>query len=301
MEVQVPQSIKLSSWIDTERFLNKHTGGFLQLPQRRKEHQCVQMVISTQLPKRNSVAYYHKPLTLEVSCAYKKFPASVLESGGFPASLDEMLTLKNKSQEIESYLNGHSIYLVGMMGSGKSTVGRILSDVLGYSFLDCDVMIEQAAGGISVADIFKLHGEGYFRDNETEVLRKLSSMQRLVVSTGGGAVVRPINWKHMRRGISVWLDVPLEALARRISAVGTASRPLLHQESGDAYSKTYTRLSTLMEERRDAYANAKARVSLECVARKLGYCDVSNITPAAIATEALDQIERLLKKDGIAN
>ncbi|GMP26322.1 hypothetical protein CsSME_00002804 [Camellia sinensis var. sinensis] len=95
-------------------------------------------------------------------------------------------------------------------------------------------------------------------------------MQRLVVSTGGGAVIRPINWyktghsnkildnwilslllsclggvicfififrKHMQKGISVWLDVPLEALARRIAAVGTGSRPLLHQEAGDAYSK----------------------------------------------------------------
>lgn len=91
-------------------------------------------------------------------------------------------------------------------------------------------------------------------------------MHRLVVSTGGGAVIRPINWyvsrcfiivivgyfsiftmlnvlfrfvtrKHMRSGISVWLDVPLECLARRISAVGTDSRPLLHGESGDAYSK----------------------------------------------------------------
>ncbi|XP_074324861.1 shikimate kinase, chloroplastic-like isoform X1 [Apium graveolens] len=188
---------------------------------------------------------------------------SVLESGTCPASFDEAIILKNKSEEIEPYLNGRCIYLVGMMGSGKTTVGKILSEVLGYSFLDSDRLIEQSVGETAVSDIFKLHGESFFRDNETEVLQKLSSMQRLVVSTGGGAVVRPINWRHMQKGISVWLDVPLEALARRIVAVGTGSRPLLHCESGDAYTKTYKRLCTLWEDRSEAYSNASARVSLE--------------------------------------
>ncbi|GMP26319.1 hypothetical protein CsSME_00002804 [Camellia sinensis var. sinensis] len=130
----------------------------------------------------------------------------------------------------------------------------------------------------------------------TEVLRKLTMMQRLVVSTGGGAVIRPINWKHMQKGISVWLDVPLEALARRIAAVGTGSRPLLHQEAGDAYSKAFMRLSTLLEERSEAYANANARVSLENIASKLGCIDVCNLTPTVIVIEALEQIESFLKK-----
>ncbi|KAA8546906.1 hypothetical protein F0562_003335 [Nyssa sinensis] len=206
------------------------------------------------------------------------------------------MTLKNKSEEIEPYLNGRCIFLVGMMGSGKTTVGRILSSALGYSFFDSDTLVEQATGVTSVAEIFNLHGEGFFRDNETEVLRKLSLMHRLVVSTGGGAVIRSINWKYMQKGISVWLDVPLEALARRIAAVGTKSRPLLHQESGDAYTKTVRRLSTLLEERSEAYANANARVSLENIAAKLGYRDVCNLTPAVIAIEALIQIESFLKK-----
>ncbi|KAM6587611.1 hypothetical protein CsatA_010216 [Cannabis sativa] len=71
----------------------------------------------------------------------------------------------------------------------------------------------------------------------TEVLRQLSLMRCVVVSTGRGAVVRNINWKYMQKGITVWLDVPLDALAQRISAVGTGSRPLLPNESGDIYSK----------------------------------------------------------------
>nr|GMD14527.1 shikimate kinase, chloroplastic [Ipomoea batatas] len=180
--------------------------------------------------------------------------ASILESENSLPSLDEVQVLKIY------------IYLSGMMGSGKTTVGRIIAEALGYSFFDCDTLIEQAVGGTSVAEIFKLHGEGFFRDNETEVLRKLSLMREVVVSTGGGAVVRSINWRYMHKGISVWLDVPVDALTRRISVVGTHSRPLLHNESaGDIYAKTLKRLSTLLDERKDAYANAKARVCLQSI------------------------------------
>ncbi|KAK4485970.1 hypothetical protein RD792_008624 [Penstemon davidsonii] len=169
-------------------------------------------------------------------------PASVLDSGSIPALFDEsqifkLMPLQNKSEEIIQCLNGRCIYLVGMMGSGKTIVGKVLSEALGYSFHDCDTLIEQVVGGTTVAEIFKLHGESFFRDNETEVLHKLSLMHRLVVSTDGGAVVRPTNWRHMQKGISVWLDVPVEALARRITAVGTGSRPLLHHDYGDPYSK----------------------------------------------------------------
>ncbi|KAL7230847.1 hypothetical protein ACSBR2_009183 [Camellia fascicularis] len=298
MEVKFAQSLQFSTWIDLEKMVMKPSGS-LQFSPRSREQKRFQILVSSHLqPTRTATttATSHKPVALKVSCSYKNLQGSVLQSGSFPASFDEALILKNKSEEIEPYLNGRCIYLVGMMGSGKTTIGRILSDVLGYSFFDCDAMIEQTVGGTSVAEIFKLYGESFFRDNETEVLRKLTMMQRLVVSTGGGAVIRPINWKHMQKGISVWLDVPLEALARRIAAVGTGSRPLLHQEAGDAYSKAFTRLSTLLEERSEAYANANARVSLENIASKLGYIDVCNLTPTVIAIEALEQIESFLKK-----
>ncbi|XP_060958477.1 shikimate kinase, chloroplastic-like [Cannabis sativa] len=94
-----------------------------------------------------------------------------------------------------------------MMGSGKTTVGKILSQALGYSFSDCDTLIEQEADGISVAEIFKLHGEGFFRDMETEVLRQLSLMRCVVVSTGGGAVVRNINSVCSRNLFSSFVSV----------------------------------------------------------------------------------------------
>ncbi|RRT67415.1 hypothetical protein B296_00039285 [Ensete ventricosum] len=91
--------------------------------------------------------------------------------------------------------------------------------------------------------------------------------------------------KYMKQGITVWLDVPLDALARRIAAVGTASRPLLHQEPGDPYSKAFAKLTALSEERGKAYANAVARVSLEDIATKKGHEDVSALTPTDIAFE----------------
>ncbi|MBA0742206.1 hypothetical protein Gogos_015287 [Gossypium gossypioides] len=223
--------------------------------------------------------------------------ASTMETGSIHAPYDEALMLKNKSLEVEPYLNGHTIYLVGLMGSGKTTVGKILSYVLGYSFCDSDTLIEQEVNGMSVAEIFKLHGESFFRKKE-----RLSSKKQLVVSTGGGAVVRDVNWDYMqKKGIVVWLDVPLEALAQRIAAVGTHSRPLLHYEDGDPYTKALKRLSYLLEQRGKNYAKANARVSLEEIAGKLGYRDVSDLTPTEIAIEALEQIEVYLKEeDGMA-
>ncbi|TVU16288.1 hypothetical protein EJB05_39842 [Eragrostis curvula] len=209
-------------------------------------------------------------------------------------SADEALILKQKAADVLPYLDGRCVYLVGMMGSGKTTVGKILAEVLGYSFFDSDKMVEKAVGMSSVAEIFQLRSEAFFRDNESEVLRDLSSMQRLVVATGGGAVVRPINWSYMKKGLTVWLDVPLDALARRIAAVGTASRPLLHQESGDPYAKAYAKLTAIFEQRMDSYANADARVSLEHIAIKQGHNDVTILTPSAIAIEALLKMENFL-------
>nr|AFK43283.1 unknown [Lotus japonicus] len=237
--------------------------------------------------------------SMEVACSYDNLPASTLESGSRRAPLDDELILENRSQEIQPYLNGRCIYLVGMMGSGKTTVGKIMSKVLGYEFCDSDALVEEEVGGNSVADIFNLYGESFFRDKETEALHKLSMMHRHIVSTGGGAVMRPINWKYMHKGISVWLDVPVEALAQRIAAVGTNSRPLLHYEAGDAYTRALMRLSALFEERGEAYANASARVSLEKIATKRGQRDVLDLSPTAIAIEALEQIDAFLKgEDG---
>ncbi|KAL6316856.1 hypothetical protein AAG906_022574 [Vitis piasezkii] len=199
-----------------------------------------------------------------------------VESGNFYACFDGNWLLKKKGQEVASNLNGRCIFLVGMMGSGKTTVGKILSEALGYSFVDSDTFVEKAVGGTSVSQIFNQCGEKFFRDYESEALRKLASIPKQVVATGGGAVVRPINWKYMKQGVSVFLDVPLDALARRIA---------------DAF----VGLFTLSKKRTEAYANADATVSLQHVAARLGLEDISDITPAAIAMEVLVQIENYLQ------
>ncbi|XP_073121950.1 shikimate kinase, chloroplastic [Henckelia pumila] len=293
MEAKVSQSLQLPARISSEKIARKSSNS-LQFLRRIGDPKSHLAPDSVNLPARKGRV--QGPIVLKVLCSTGNVPASILESGSLPTSFDESIILRNKSEGIEPYLNGRCIYLVGMMGSGKTTVGKVLSEGLGYSFCDCDTLIEQAAGGNTVAEIFKIYGESFFRDSETEALQKLSSMHQLVVSTGGGAVIRPINWRYMQKGISVWLDVPLDALARRITAVGTDSRPLLDQESGDPYSKTMSRLSTLFKERGEAYANADVCVSLENIVAKLGLTDVCNLTPNIIAIEALSQIETFLKK-----
>ncbi|XP_068637733.1 shikimate kinase 3, chloroplastic [Aristolochia californica] len=241
--------------------------------------------------KRSSRFSKSKDVTVEISSCYKNAAASAVESESSYASVDESSILKIKSQKVIPYLNGQCIYLVGMMGSGKTTVGKILSEALGYSFFDSDKLVEKAVGGTSVAQIFKDHSESFFRDNESKVLKELSSLHRLVVATGGGAVIRPVNWRYMKQGITVWLDVPLDALAKRIAAVGTDSRPLLHDDSGDPYTKAYMRLTALFEERGEAYTHADVRVCLQSMAARQGNGNASALTPTAIALEALNEIE----------
>ncbi|XP_028765966.1 shikimate kinase 1, chloroplastic [Neltuma alba] len=295
MDAKAAQRLQFFTLIHYEK-IGRKFGGSVKFSRAFKEPQKLQAFVlrpATARPSRNR----RRAAPLEVSCSYDNLPALTLDSGSLEAPPDEELMLQTKTQEIEPYLNGRCIYLVGMMGSGKTTVGKILSQVLSYSFFDSDALVEDELGGTSVAEIFKHYGEGFFRDKESEVLRKLSLMHRRVISTGGGAVVRPINWKYMHKGITVWLDVPLEALARRIAAVGTNSRPLLHYEAGDAYTRALMRLSTLFEERGEAYANANARVSLENIAAKLGCRDVADISPTTIAIEALEQIECFLRSE----
>lgn len=290
MEAAIAQRVQYPSWVDCRKFEGKPLGS-LRYSQRVKEEKRFRGLVALahlQPDRRND---QRRSVSSEVSCSDNNSSA-LLEAGSV-----QDLILKRKAEEVRPYLNGRSMYLVGMMGSGKTTVGKLMSKVLGYSFFDCDTLIEQAMNGTSVAEIFELHGESFFRGKETDALKKLSSMYQVVVSTGGGAVIRPINWKYMNKGVSIWLDVPLEALAHRIAAVGTDSRPLLHDDSGDAYTVAFKRLSTIWDERGEAYTNANARVSLENIAVKLGYKDVSELTPTEIAVEAFEQVQSFLEKE----
>ena len=149
-------------------------------------------------------------------------------------------------------LEGLNLYLVGMMGTGKSAVGRPLAAALGYRFLDADTSVERVAGR-SIPELFAEVGEPGFRDLETAVLGQIASWHSLVVATGGGVVTRPENWGHMQQGVVVWLDAAHELLLRRLAA-DNSPRPLL--QTADPESQ----LTSLLSQRQRLYAQADLHI-----------------------------------------
>jgi len=145
------------------------------------------------------------------------------------------------------------IVLVGMMGVGKSTVGRRLAQLLGLPFKDADEEIEEAAQ-MSVAEIFERFGEEYFRDGERRVIARLMEGGPLVLATGGGAFVQePTRSLILERGFAVWLDSDVATLVERVGRRDT--RPLLR--GGDPAEI----VSRLKAERESAYAHAPIKVT----------------------------------------
>ncbi|MCP9835532.1 MULTISPECIES: shikimate kinase [unclassified Cyanobium] len=173
-------------------------------------------------------------------------------------------------------LDGLNIYLVGMMGAGKSAVGRPLAEALGYRFIDADVTLAEAAGR-PIAEIFTRDGEAAFRALETTVLNGIASWHSLVVATGGGVVTRPENWGHMRQGVVVWLEAPEAELLRRLAADPTR-RPLLDAPDPAA------RLEALLRERRPLYAQADLTVAQQ------------GGLPAEVALQVLDALPSVLRE-----
>ncbi|WP_277923004.1 shikimate kinase [Sphingomonas sp. CARO-RG-8B-R24-01] len=149
--------------------------------------------------------------------------------------------------------NGEPIVLVGLMGAGKSTVGRRLAGRLGLPFVDADTEIENAAG-MSIPDIFERFGEPYFRDGERRVIARLMDGERRVIATGGGAFVDERTRESiLAHGFAIWLDAKPAVLADRVSRRDT--RPLLRGRDPLAV------LEELARVRNPFYAMAPLRVS----------------------------------------
>ena len=161
-------------------------------------------------------------------------------------------TLAKEIDTVRQRLAGRPVVLVGLMGAGKTTVGRRLSERLGLPFVDADHEIEQAAGK-SIAEIFADHGEPYFRDGERKVIARLLEGEPTVLATGGGAYMNPETRNNIRkRGVAVWLRADLALLMKRVKKRN--DRPLLKGSDPEAVMKA------LIAQRYPIYAEADITV-----------------------------------------
>ncbi|MFK7852459.1 MAG: shikimate kinase AroK [Granulosicoccus sp.] len=160
-----------------------------------------------------------------------------------------------------------SIFLVGPMGSGKSTVGRALARKIGFRFVDSDREIE-ARCGVDIPTIFDYEGEAGFRDREARMIDELTQQAGIVLATGGGSVLREANRSNLKnRGHVILLQVDIKEQLRRVAF--DSNRPLLQTENPAA------RLKALMEEREPIY-NEVAHVTISTDSRRM-YHVVSRI------------------------
>ncbi len=181
---------------------------------------------------------------------------------------------------MQDLLRGISIFLIGMMGTGKTTLGEVLARQLGYRFYDTDVLLERVSGK-TIGEIFASEGEEVFRELETQVLKELSAYTKSVIATGGGIVMRPQNWSYLHHGLVVWLDAPVALLVKRLAEDDT--RPLLVQ--GDLTGK----LTALLEKRQSFYSQADLRLSIE-----------GDHTPDELVSQLISQIPSAIKPKPIS-
>ena len=170
-----------------------------------------------------------------------------------------------------------NVVLIGFMGTGKTSAGRILSNRLGYAFVDVDQKIE-AEYKMSIKDMFASHGEAYFRDCEKAMVKKLAGRRHVVISTGGGTVKNPENMQELRRnGVIIALTAEVDVILERTSRRG--KRPVLDQaDHGDRRSA----VAQLLESRRELYEQEDYTV------------DTSHLSPMQVA----EDIQRFLRREG---
>jgi shikimate kinase len=159
--------------------------------------------------------------------------------------------------------NESIVYLVGFMGSGKTSVGTKLAELMGWRFIDLDKEIE-AREGAAIRELFRREGESYFRSVEREELKRVSAGKKTVVALGGGAFCSSENQLIVKStGASIWLDAPIEEMYARCS--GGEDRPLF---------STLQEMQQLLDRRRPYYLKANLRLdvaglSVEEIARRI--------------------------------
>ena len=176
---------------------------------------------------------------------------------------------------LKARLGGRNLYLIGMMGSGKSSTGRPLAQRLGYGFVDADGVVEALAGR-PIPQIFETDGEQGFRTLESQVLQAIGQRHSLVVATGGGVITQPENWGVLHQGIVIWLAPERDQLLARL-LVDPGERPLLQERDPAAA------LDAILEARTPLYAEADLRIT------------VGDETVNAVTEKILEAIPGILK------
>ena len=178
---------------------------------------------------------------------------------------------------LKARLGGRNLYLIGMMGSGKSSTGRPLAQRLGYGFVDADGVVEALAGR-PIPQIFETDGEQGFRTLESQVLQAIGQRHSLVVATGGGVITQPENWGVLHQGIVIWLAPERDQLLARLH-LDPGARPLLQERDPAAA------LDALLEARTPLYAEADLRIT------------VGDETVNAVTERILEAIPGILQPD----
>src|ERR1700736_374330 len=159
--------------------------------------------------------------------------SAVVEPFEMPEAAQPASPRPSQEAEVVAALGTRSVVLVGMMGAGKSTIGRRLSGRLGLRFMDADGEIELAHAGMTIPEIFAVYGEPYFRDGEARVIARLLEGGPAVLATGGGAFMREETRNRIRdKAVSIWLKADVDIIMKRVKR--RADRPLLQTEDPEA-------------------------------------------------------------------
>ena len=165
------------------------------------------------------------------------------------------MAVQSTPKTLKEKLGGRNIFLIGMMGSGKSQTGPVLAKMINYAFVDTDDVIEKASKQ-SISSIFETDGEKVFRDVEKKVLKEISQHHSLVIATGGGLVTLPENWGILHQGIVIWLDLDLKRSIKRLES-DQKKRPLL---IGNNLAENFRQI---YESRKPIYLESDLRIEVE--------------------------------------
>lgn len=195
-------------------------------------------------------------------------------------SRDSTTTRDDRREDLQQLLGHRPIVLIGMMGAGKTTVGRRLAARLGRHFVDSDEEVEKAAG-MTIEDIFRAHGEADFRAGEVKVIARLLKDENIVLGTGGGAFINAETRALVKElAISVWIKADFELLFQRVSR--RSNRPLLKT------ANPRETLQKLIDARYPIYAEADVTIVSRDVPQDQVAAEVIDAVVAHLSNEKTD-------------